>query len=206
MIAKEGKYLLAAFLLTLLLGAAGGQLAVASPEQQAMAALDFPPSLPQALAIAGLQPDEALERSGSVGSMQSHGIIRGNWQYEIAYRYTPQGWLFKSYSATRVAAGRQSVKRQFDLNLIQVPNPGDPGNEENYPPGPADYPTPPLPDAPDQPGNTSTSQRCPYPGTTYDVRVEWTWVPGHFDGKKWVPGHWNLIKYTASLHPADFCK
>lgn len=203
------------FVIAVLLSIAGGASASVNSGRKVSKTQSLPYSLPQALQIEDLQP-YAPELSDSVGSMQSHGIIRGNWRYVIEYRYTEQGWRLTSYSAKRIAKdhkrGNSVTERQTEgrseqprLNLITPPG-DDPGGGGNLPPGPGKYPDPPIPDDPDASGNSNISQHCPYPGTSYDTKVEWQWIPGHFVGDTWIPGHWEMVEYTAAMHPADFCK
>jgi hypothetical protein len=133
-------------------------------------------------------------------SMQELSITDGTWRLAVGYEMTPGGWAFSAYRATRLAADERSAPATFARGASAAPLQGGSTNllpgGGSLPPGPGDYPDPPTPDNPDATGQHKIDVNCPYPGTNYDVKVEWVWIPTHVDGDGTIiPGHWEKVTY-----------
>lgn len=154
---------------------------------------------------ADLQPVAWSGVKNAVGDGQARSIIQGKWWFEVGYRYAGHGWQNASYKIrslesrrTHLSENKEPGQIHMDLRL----------GDKALPPQPDDYPLPPAIVHAGDSSHGAISYRCPYPGTDYDVKAVYQWVPP--DGadagpKTQAPSHWKLTDYTVTPHPASFC-
>lgn len=174
-----------------------------------------PLSLEEAWALPDLQLRTGVDLSGSGSEHASNSITYGNWRYEMGYVRIDGNWQFDSYTVTRVdetessdgssgigknsaAGAKPPIFGALDGGSTQLP-------DGPLPPDGSTNPFMPL-DAPPDKNRTHTVTHldCGYGGGSYDLYVEYKWIPEHTvtnrDGSKTVvPGQWVLKTYTAMI-------
>jgi hypothetical protein len=198
-----------------LMAAAGAEAREAGSRSAMADATSAPLSLEEAWALPDLQPRTGIDLSGSRSEHASNSITYGNWQYEMGYVRVDGNWRFDRYTVTRVDESESSDSSSgIDKNSAASAKPlifgALGGGSTQLPDGPLPPDASTNPDMPLNPPpdknrtQTSTHLDCGYGGGSYDLYVEYTWVPEHTvtnrDGSTTViPGQWVLKTYTAMI-------
>lgn len=179
--------------------------------------LDAPMSLEQALALPDLRPRIEFDSPGSSSQRQANSIVHGGWQYQMRYVRTNGDWRFDSYTVSRMdqpqdSGGDKGIGKKSVVGakpaIVGATIGG--GGADQIPDGPLPPPAntnPYMPlNPPPDPNDPQMSQHtvCDFGGGSYDLHVEYQWVPEHTvtnrDGSTTViPGQWVLKTYTVSI-------
>lgn len=205
--------------LALFLGMAGS-VAADTSHKKALQARSSPLPLKQALRIPNLQPSSAnipATLEPHTTPLQHRSAVLNNWEYEVGYKYTKQGWRLESYAVSPA----HTHTTEANEASTAIPGRGGSGDAvlnlvpayDSYPPNAPYFKPQNPPEHPDDPNHHEGSRGCPYFGTNYDLNVSYKWVPAKdiFDDDgnfvKTVPGHWELEFYNVRIHPhGPFCK
>lgn len=154
---------------------------------------DYPMSFAQVKNVA--QPS-GLETAGdATKTTTAANFVEGNWRYHVQFEYKSMGWNIIAYKAVRVNTPKlKPVARQVPTTARSA-TPAPNNLEHKPPPSPGDMPPP---SGSGTAGQSVTIVYDPYPGTCYNVKTKWAWVPTQVVNGQVVGGHWMLESYQAS--------
>ncbi len=181
---------------------------------------------PRQLAQTPLQLEQILQlpnlqASGDMvlpeNALGSRSVRHGQWQYQVTRQKKASGWAFVGYKITRAPSESltgtdASAATRTDMPVSNLIGGASGVGHGPLPPGPGHFEPNNPPETPDDPIHHGT-KACPFGGTSYDMSVDYKWVPAHFDDEtgEWVSAHWELEFYDVQLSASaggpggDFC-